>query len=200
MFYDIYLYTLCYYICCLLDACMRCTWLCSLKPVVTRRDRASCAGGEQGLTRRTVAWAGPQTTAPSWAPGPHWVAHAAPGTVCHTGQLWGRAGHGQPSHGPSRPCPGRCAEGRALSGPRAAPTAQDSYRCVGSKPLESGRRGEEMTRGERGELTTSDGGDGGGAWQPPTSHKAGERVRSLRVDGWATRGGGWESGARGPGK
>jgi hypothetical protein len=28
---DIYLYTLCYYICCLLGACMRCTWLCSLK-------------------------------------------------------------------------------------------------------------------------------------------------------------------------
>jgi hypothetical protein len=35
MFYDIYLYTLCYYICCLLGACMRCTWLCSLKPGVT---------------------------------------------------------------------------------------------------------------------------------------------------------------------
>jgi hypothetical protein len=36
MFYDIYLYTLCYYICCLLGACMRCTRLCSLKPGVTR--------------------------------------------------------------------------------------------------------------------------------------------------------------------
>jgi hypothetical protein len=36
MFCDIYLYTLCYYICCLLGACMRCTWLCSLKPGVTR--------------------------------------------------------------------------------------------------------------------------------------------------------------------
>jgi hypothetical protein len=35
MFYDIYLYTLCYYICCLLGACMRCTWLCSFKPGVT---------------------------------------------------------------------------------------------------------------------------------------------------------------------
>jgi hypothetical protein len=35
MFYDIYLYTLCYYMCCLLGACMRCTWLCSLKPGVT---------------------------------------------------------------------------------------------------------------------------------------------------------------------
>jgi hypothetical protein len=35
MFYDIYLYTLCYYICCLLGACMRCIWLCSLKPGVT---------------------------------------------------------------------------------------------------------------------------------------------------------------------
>jgi hypothetical protein len=35
MFCDIYLYTLCYYICCLLGACMRCTWLCPLKPGVT---------------------------------------------------------------------------------------------------------------------------------------------------------------------
>ena len=35
MFYDIYLYTLCFYICCLLGACMRCTRLCSLKPGVT---------------------------------------------------------------------------------------------------------------------------------------------------------------------
>jgi hypothetical protein len=35
MIYDIYLYTLCYYMCCLLGACMRCTWLCSLKPGVT---------------------------------------------------------------------------------------------------------------------------------------------------------------------
>jgi hypothetical protein len=36
MFCDIYLYTLCYYICCLLGACMRCTWLCPLKPGVTQ--------------------------------------------------------------------------------------------------------------------------------------------------------------------
>jgi hypothetical protein len=35
MVYDIYLYTLCYYICCLLGACMRCTRLCPLKPGVT---------------------------------------------------------------------------------------------------------------------------------------------------------------------
>jgi hypothetical protein len=35
MFYDIYLYTLCYCICCLLGACMRYTRLCSLKPGVT---------------------------------------------------------------------------------------------------------------------------------------------------------------------
>jgi hypothetical protein len=35
MFYDIYLYTLCYCICCLFGACMRCTRLCSLKPGVT---------------------------------------------------------------------------------------------------------------------------------------------------------------------
>ena len=32
---DIYLYTVCYCICCLLGACMRCTRLCSLKPGVT---------------------------------------------------------------------------------------------------------------------------------------------------------------------
>jgi hypothetical protein len=35
MYCDIYLYALCYYICCLFGACMRCTWLCSLKPGVT---------------------------------------------------------------------------------------------------------------------------------------------------------------------
>jgi hypothetical protein len=35
MYYDIYLYTLYYYICCLLGACIRCTRLCSLKPGVT---------------------------------------------------------------------------------------------------------------------------------------------------------------------
>jgi hypothetical protein len=40
MLCDIYLYTLCYYMCCLLGACMRCTWLCSLKPGVTTIDRA----------------------------------------------------------------------------------------------------------------------------------------------------------------
>jgi ribose 5-phosphate isomerase len=38
MIYDIYLYTLCYYICCLLGACMRCTRLCPLKPGVTRTE------------------------------------------------------------------------------------------------------------------------------------------------------------------
>jgi hypothetical protein len=44
MFCDIYLYTLCYYICCLLGACMRCTWLCSLKPGVTIRRDGSFTG------------------------------------------------------------------------------------------------------------------------------------------------------------
>jgi hypothetical protein len=38
MYWDIHLYTLCYYICCLLGACMRCTRLCSLKPGVTKTD------------------------------------------------------------------------------------------------------------------------------------------------------------------
>jgi hypothetical protein len=45
MFYDIYLYTLCYYICCLLGACMTCTWLCSLKPGVTAEQRLTRANG-----------------------------------------------------------------------------------------------------------------------------------------------------------
>jgi hypothetical protein len=42
MFCDIYLSTLCYYICCLLGACMRCTWLCPLKPGVTAAAEAAC--------------------------------------------------------------------------------------------------------------------------------------------------------------
>jgi hypothetical protein len=41
MYYDIYLYTLWYYICCLLGACMRCTRLCPLKPGVTRAERVT---------------------------------------------------------------------------------------------------------------------------------------------------------------
>jgi hypothetical protein len=45
MFYDIYLYTLCYCICCLLGACMRCTWLCSLKPGVTANEDVDIEGG-----------------------------------------------------------------------------------------------------------------------------------------------------------
>jgi hypothetical protein len=54
MFYDIYLYTLCYYICCLLGACMRCTWPCSLKSGVTRGR----GGAGRGAARRGVAWTG----------------------------------------------------------------------------------------------------------------------------------------------
>jgi hypothetical protein len=45
MFCDIYLYTLCYYMCCLLGACMRCTWLCSLKPGVTAQQLLKGAAG-----------------------------------------------------------------------------------------------------------------------------------------------------------
>jgi hypothetical protein len=41
------------------------------------------------------------------------AAHRAPSTVCHAGRLRGRARHMQPRHGPSWPCPGRCAEDRA---------------------------------------------------------------------------------------
>jgi hypothetical protein len=47
MFCDIYLYTLCYYICCLLGACMRCTWLCSLKPGVTVNQETLCEAMSQ---------------------------------------------------------------------------------------------------------------------------------------------------------
>jgi hypothetical protein len=38
---------------------------------------------------------------------------ATPGTACHVSRLRGRAGHGQPRHGPSWACPSRCAEDRA---------------------------------------------------------------------------------------
>jgi hypothetical protein len=51
MFYDIYLYTLCYYICCLLGACMRCTRLCPLKPGVTLPPASSDDSDDsQGIT------------------------------------------------------------------------------------------------------------------------------------------------------
>jgi hypothetical protein len=43
MFYDIYLYTLCYYICCLLSACMRYTRLCPLKLGVTVDEELMCS-------------------------------------------------------------------------------------------------------------------------------------------------------------
>jgi hypothetical protein len=40
--------------------------------------------------------------------------------VCHTGQLRDHARLEQPCRGSSRPFPGRCAEDRAMSGPRSA--------------------------------------------------------------------------------
>jgi hypothetical protein len=49
MFYDIYLYTLGYCICCLLGACMRCTRLCSLKPGVTGNDTKVSVSLQCGL-------------------------------------------------------------------------------------------------------------------------------------------------------
>jgi hypothetical protein len=67
MFYDIYLYTLCYYICCLLGACMRCTWLCSLKPGVTRRFPRSVATTPRSRGRAT---AGPLCGQAAASPGP----------------------------------------------------------------------------------------------------------------------------------
>jgi hypothetical protein len=58
MFYDIYLYTLCYYICCLLGACMRCTRLYPLKPGVTKRDSSDQARHlgvvQPSLSRRRI--------------------------------------------------------------------------------------------------------------------------------------------------
>jgi hypothetical protein len=59
MFYDIYLYTLCYNICCLLGACMRCTRLCSLKPGVTTSYQSSATGrmwycGYMGIKARRL--------------------------------------------------------------------------------------------------------------------------------------------------
>ena len=56
MIYDIYLYTLCYYICCLLGACMRYTRLCPLKPGVTDPPRCRSVphawGGSLGASSR----------------------------------------------------------------------------------------------------------------------------------------------------
>jgi hypothetical protein len=59
MFYDIYLYTLCYYMCCLLGACMRCTRLCPLKPGVTMGLQR---GGSGGASERMGmdAWLNPE--------------------------------------------------------------------------------------------------------------------------------------------
>jgi hypothetical protein len=54
MFYGIYLYTLCYYICCLLGACMRCTRLCPLKPGVTVAPRNRLAHRTLSGAHRTV--------------------------------------------------------------------------------------------------------------------------------------------------
>ena len=51
MFYDIYLYTLCYYICCLLGACMRCTRLYPLKPGVTEVVSEEMLTVERNLDR-----------------------------------------------------------------------------------------------------------------------------------------------------
>jgi hypothetical protein len=65
MFYDIYLYTLCYYICCLLGACMRCTRFCPFKTgcyrllVLMRRtwtDGKTSATGHEPVDGRTRGW------------------------------------------------------------------------------------------------------------------------------------------------
>jgi hypothetical protein len=58
MFCDIYLYTLCYYICCLLGACMRCTWLCSLKLGVTEvvSEEMLTVGRNLGRNGQTITY------------------------------------------------------------------------------------------------------------------------------------------------
>jgi hypothetical protein len=53
MYRDIYLYTLCYCICCLLGACMRCTWLCPLKPGVTTAPAGSAPQATPASPRRS---------------------------------------------------------------------------------------------------------------------------------------------------
>ena len=58
MIYDIYLYTLCYYMCCLLGACMRCTWLCPLKPGVTEvvSEEMLTVGRNLGRNGQTLSY------------------------------------------------------------------------------------------------------------------------------------------------
>jgi hypothetical protein len=56
---DIYLYTLCYYICCLLGACMRCTRLCSLKPGC---GRSGIRGNVDCRTKPRLKWTKPFAT------------------------------------------------------------------------------------------------------------------------------------------
>jgi hypothetical protein len=96
-----------------------------------------------------------------------WLGGAAtPGRRIWLGRLAGACRHaGAP---PSR----RVGAARPRQTAAAAPAV--------SHERESGRRGKERTRGERGELTASNGGDDGVALQPPTTLKAGERIRSLR--------------------
>jgi hypothetical protein len=62
---DIYLYTLCYCICCLLGACMRCTRLGSLKPGVTfSQGRCSALGLSSSCppTAATTWYSSPRST------------------------------------------------------------------------------------------------------------------------------------------
>jgi hypothetical protein len=105
---DIYLYTLCYYICCLLGACMRCTWLCSLKSDVTPPPGA----------------APPPPPRPSVAPAPAPASRAAP-SVPVPGFAPLPAARPLLTHAlappspprretPPRPCPGGCPRPRAL--------------------------------------------------------------------------------------
>jgi hypothetical protein len=54
LYCDIYLYALCYYICCLLGACMRCTRLCSLKPGVTKGEEAPKGGLQRKINVDSV--------------------------------------------------------------------------------------------------------------------------------------------------
>jgi hypothetical protein len=172
MFYDIYLYTLCYYICCHLGACMRCTWLCSLKPGVTpcvgSRGRA---GGRAGPRRQRGHVGGRTAQAAGAAPGGMpWPGHAHRGELPRgEGRGWGgraeagartRQGRGEAGAGTRAMAGGRGEAARAGAGrPRRAERAPwpglargrgRGPRRAERAPCPPGPRKKRGGRGERG--------------------------------------------------
>jgi hypothetical protein len=98
------------------------------------------------------------------------AARAAPGTVCHSGRLRGRARHRQPRHGLSRPRPGYCAEDRA-SRPGLAGHARRAGRWLATRQATrlaaaSGQvveRAAPAARSKHAPPATAQGARGGGA-------------------------------------